>query len=159
MKKIDEQYTRAEILLFPDERLQRRSAPVVSLDDETIKEALLLERMLEDMETLGFSAPQINIHKRLFVLRRNGKIFHLINPEISWTQGMQVFYEGCSSFPGKVFKTERSAEIVIVATDLEGKEISFLLEGDLSRVAQHQMDHLNGILVNIRGELLSQEAA
>jgi len=159
MNAVDEQHTRAKILHYPDERLLKPSIPVAGLDETTTNVALLLERMVLDLQTLGLSAPQINVQKRLFVLKRNGRIYHLINPELSWTHGRQTFYEGCSSFPGQIFKVERHAEVVIDAVDLHGKEISFLLNDELGRVAQHQMDHLNGILINAKGELLSQDAA
>lgn len=159
MNALDEQYTQAKILHYPDERLLKPSMPVVDLDETTVKEAILLERMLLDLQTIGLSAPQIDIHKRMFVLKRNGKVFHLINPEITWARGRQFYYEGCSSLPGKIFKTQRSAEIVIDALDIGGQQISFLLDGQLCHVALHQVDHLNGILVNTRGELLSEDAA
>ena len=159
MKIIDEQQARAHILEYPDAQLHRSSAAVDELEETTAKTAILLERMLRDLHVLGLSAPQIGVNKRMFVLKRNGKIHHLINPEIAWTHGRQTFYARCASIPGKVFKTERYAEIIVDAIGIDGQPISFLLDGEFARIVQHQIDHLNGVLLTDRGELLSQEAA
>ena len=159
MNAIEKQHDQSFVLTYPDERLLKPSAPVQQFHDDTAKEALILQHVLEELKTSGLSAPQINIHKRIMVLRRCGKIYHLVNPVIAWSHGSKLFNETCLCFPGKLFTVERQVEVVVDALDLNGEETSFLFDGELARLVQHHIDHLNGVLINTHRELASHEAA
>jgi peptide deformylase len=159
MNVIEKQRAQTFLLTYPDEQLVKPSAPVQQFNDATAKQALLLQQVLEKLKTSGLSAPQINIHKRMMVLRRCGKIYHLVNPVIAWSHGSKLFNETCLCFPGKLFTVERSVEVVVDALDLNGEETSFLFDGEIARLVQHHIEHLNGVLINTHRELVSHEAA
>ena len=82
---------------------------------------------------------------------------HLINPEIIHYEGEQVFEEGCLSVPGFFANVKRKDAIEIKALDSEGKEINLKASGLLSRVLQHEIDHLDGILFFDRLSRLKKE--
>lgn len=112
--------------------------------------AALVDSMIETMYAapgVGLAAPQIGIAKRLFVFDAGEGPQTAINPKIVESSGTWVYDEGCLSVPGLSFEIERPDRVTFVALDLDGNEIAFEAEEFLSRVLQHEMDHLNGVLL------------
>lgn len=104
---------------------------------------------------VGIAAPQIGIMKRFFITMPHvdaeaeatrDKIYYMINPEITYTEGTQDSSEGCLSVPGYMGLVERPYKIRIKATDLDGKEHEYEFEGFEATVFCHEYDHLEGIL-------------
>ncbi|MBQ3428170.1 MAG: peptide deformylase [Mogibacterium sp.] len=104
---------------------------------------------------VGIAAPQIGIMKRFFIAMPHvdaedeatrDKIYYMINPEITYTEGTQDSSEGCLSVPGYMGLVERPYKIRIKATDLDGKEHEYEFEGFEATVFCHEYDHLEGIL-------------
>jgi len=135
------------ILEFPDPRLRTKAQPVTDFDAE-------LERLVADMfETMyaapgvGLAATQVNVHRQVLVADmsedRSGA-FVLINPRILEKDGVQVFQEGCLSFPGVFADVERALHVKVAAHDLQGREYERDFEGPLAVCVQHEMDHLAG---------------
>ena len=113
-----------------------------------------LERLVSDMlETMyeapgvGLAAPQIGISKRVFVADIGEGPFIMVNPEIVDVSGSWTFDEGCLSVPGFYWPIKRPGYAKARGFDIEGNEIEF--EGDelMGRVLQHEIDHLNGMLL------------
>jgi peptide deformylase len=138
-----------------DSILAKKCKPVREITPR-IKEACadMVETMIA-ADGVGIAAPQIGIMKRFFIAMPHvdaedeatrDKIYYMINPEITYTEGTQDSSEGCLSVPGYMGLVERPYKIRIKATDLDGKEHEYEFEGFEATVFCHEYDHLEGIL-------------
>ncbi|OGI21492.1 MAG: peptide deformylase [Candidatus Moranbacteria bacterium RIFCSPHIGHO2_01_FULL_55_24] len=111
----------------------------------------LLPEMVETMhreEGVGLAAPQIGQSLRLAVAEVDKTVYYLINPEItSYSQEKIVFEEGCLSLPGEYFPIVRSETITVKYRDERGLPKKLRADGFLAVVIQHEVDHLDGILI------------
>lgn len=135
------------IRTFGDPVLRAKAADVA--DD-----AASLERLADDMlETMyeapgvGLAAPQIGISKRIFVADIGEGPFVMVNPEIVEVSGSWTFDEGCLSVPGYYWPIKRPSYAKARGLDVDGNEILFEGEELMGRVLQHEIDHLNGMLL------------
>jgi peptide deformylase len=140
------------ILTIPDPVLRKQAAPVERVDDE-------LRRLMDDMlltmydaPGIGLAAPQIGISRRLIVMDAakddapKAPIV-MVNPEIlERSDELRVHEEGCLSIPDITAEVERPAITRVAFLDREGKRQEAELEGILSTIVQHEIDHLNGVL-------------
>lgn len=138
-----------EIRTFGDPVLRQRAAEVTTFDQ---KLAQLAEDMLETMYEapgVGLAAPQIGVQRRLFVYDINdGNGPHaVVNPVLTGHQGEQTSEEGCLSVPGLSWTLTRYNEVHLSGVDLDGKELSIEAVGLLARCFQHEVDHLDGMLL------------
>lgn len=137
------------VLEYPDPRL-RTKAQSVNVFDAALKH--LVADMFETMYAapgVGLAATQVDVHKQLLVADMSEDSDHplvLINPRILEKQGVQVFQEGCLSFPGLYADVERALQVKVGAHDVAGKEFVLEVEGPLAVCIQHEMDHLVGKL-------------
>jgi peptide deformylase len=113
-----------------------------------------LERLVDDMiETMydapgvGLAAPQIGISKRIFVADAGDGPFVMINPEIVERSGEWDFDEGCLSVPGRYWPISRPALARARGVDLNGTPVEYAGEELMGRVLQHEIDHLDGVLL------------
>ncbi len=136
-----------DIRKYPDPVLRRRAQQITELDP-TIKK--LADEMVETMviaKGYGLAAPQVGILKRMIALDVEEKIYVLINPEILELGKEKIEgLEGCLSIPGAEAEVIRPARVRVRALTPEGKAIMLEDEGLLSRVLQHEIDHLDGVL-------------
>lgn len=135
------------IRTFPDPVLSLRASTVTAFDDDL---ARLVDDMLATMYEapgVGLAAPQIGIPKRLFVADIGEGPFAMVNPEIVETSGRWKYEEGCLSVPGRYWTIKRAEHVRAAGTDPSGAPVEY--EGDelMGRVLQHEIDHLNGILL------------
>jgi peptide deformylase len=135
------------IRLFGDPVLRQRAAEVEEIDGRV---ARLAEEMVETMYAapgVGLAAPQVGIERRIFVYDIGDGPHTVINPRIVERSGEWEYVEGCLSVPDLHWPIMRANLVHMVALDLDGNEIS--IEGDelLGRVLQHELDHLDGILL------------
>ena len=128
--------------------LRRKADPVNKItkaDQQLIDD--LFETM-EENEGVGLAAPQIAVPKRIFVAQWEGERFAVINPKIEWRSDETVIgTEGCLSIPGVQANVERHLRIRVTGLDRNGKTVVFEPEGWLARIFQHEIDHLDGILI------------
>jgi len=96
---------------------------------------------------IGLAAPQVGIQKRLFVYDIGEGPQTLVNPEIVESDGEWAFDEGCLSVPGLAFEIVRPKEVHVVGRDLDGEEVSIEADELLGRLFQHELDHLDGVLL------------
>ena len=134
---------------FGDPVLKQRAREVEELTGDL---RTLVHGMYETMdveEGLGLAAPQVGVRKRIFTydLHEGDGPHVVINPEIVAAEGEILSEEGCLSLPGFHFEVVRSERVTVRGIDLDGKEV--LLEGDdlLARMLQHEIDHLDGLLL------------
>jgi peptide deformylase len=135
--------------LFGDPVLKQRARDVDDIDGDLVT---LVHGMYETMdleEGIGLAAPQVGVRKRLFTfdLHEGDGPGVVINPEIVERDGEILSDEGCLSVPGYRFEVVRSERVTMKGLDLDGDEI--VLEGDdlLARMIQHEIDHLDGVLL------------
>lgn len=140
------------IITYPSPILQKKASKIDRPESAQIKR--LIFDMLETLEAnngVGLAAPQVGKSLRLCVIKMDGKTFVLINPKIkskSWRK--DVSEEGCLSFPGKFLLVKRSKKVKVKALDEKGNALVIKADGLFSRVLQHEIDHLDGILYTKR---------
>jgi peptide deformylase len=134
---------------FGDPVLKQRAREVEELTGDL---ATLVHGMFDTMEAeegVGLAAPQVGVRKRLFTydLHEGDGPGVVINPEIVESSGEAVSDEGCLSVPGFRFEIVRAERVTMRGVDLDGHEV--ILEGDdlLARMIQHEIDHLDGVLL------------
>ncbi len=138
-----------DIRIFGDPVLRQVSKELTEIDGTVAK---LVEDMIPVMykaEGLGLAAPQVGVQKRLFVYDMNdGRGPQtLINPVIKESSGEWTYEEGCLSVPGLSWEITRPNEIHLVGLDLQGNEVDIQASELLSRLYQHELDHLDGKLL------------
>lgn len=148
------------LITLPHTGLRERSKRV-GFVDETVKELIAeMEKATLDWEDtrehevgVALAAVQINVHKRVVIVRNNfdnksDRSFQVfINPEIvKYTGEVVEDYEGCLSVANVYGKVPRHTKVKVKAKDLSGKEVRITAEGFLARVFQHEIDHTNGML-------------
>jgi peptide deformylase len=112
--------------------------------------AALADTMIETMYEapgVGLAANQVGIQKRLFVYDKGDGPVVVVNPTIIESDGEWTYEEGCLSVPGLSWEITRSNAIHLVGFDLDGNEISVEASEFEGRIFQHEMDHLNGVLL------------
>jgi peptide deformylase len=137
------------IRVFGDPVLKQRAAEVTDIDAAV---ARLAEDMIVTMYEApgsGLAAPQVGVQKRLFVYDchdgEGAKV--LVNPTITESRGEWVFEEGCLSVPGLYWDIVRPKEIHLTGYDLDGNEVSIEADEFEARLFQHELDHLDGVLL------------
>ena len=105
---------------------------------------------MQDAIGLGLAAPQLGISQRLLVYRvgPDAPIIALANPEVEWkSDDEETFEEGCLSIPGVVVDVDRPVHVRVRALDEEGDDRVVEASGLEARVIQHELDHLDGVLI------------
>ncbi|MGI6149410.1 MAG: peptide deformylase [Firmicutes bacterium] len=132
------------------EVLREKAAPVTRITNKVSK---LIKDMLETMYAVdgaGLAAPQIGVSKQIAVIDVGEGPICLINPEIVKSEGEEIDVEGCLSIPGLRAYVKRSTSVIVKALDERGRPIRVVGEGLLARALQHEIDHLNGVLMTDR---------
>ena len=140
----------ARIRRFGDPVLKSRAAPVDRFDDGLRDQIERMSSLMHDALGIGLAAPQIGLSQRLLVYRvgPDGPVIPLINPEIEWSSDdAEPFEEGCLSIPGILVDVERPVHVRVRAQDESGDDRFVEASGLEARVIQHEIDHLNGVLI------------
>lgn len=136
-----------DIKKYPDKILQVKCSPVKVID-ENIKNILSdMTFTMRARNGLGLAASQAGIDKQIAVVDIGEGTVNLINPEIIERNGKSAIEEGCLSLPGILLKVKRADTIKVKTLDGSAKEVIIHAKGLLSTVIQHEIDHLNGILI------------
>ena len=140
----------AQIRQFPDPVLRMRAREIETFDGEL---AQLIERMtvlMDGADGAGLAATQVGVLRRVFVIRagEDGAALALINPElVKRSEEQETDDEGCLSLQGVLVPVERSVSVTVAAKDPAGAEVTLDLEGLEARACQHELDHLDGVLM------------
>jgi peptide deformylase len=133
-----------------DPVLKSRATPVDRFDDSLRRQVGRMAGLMNDALGVGLAAPQLGISQRLLVYRvgSDAPLITLANPEIEWSSADgEVAEEGCLSIPGIHLDIERPVHVRVRAQDEEGDERTIEASGLEARVIQHEMDHLDGVLI------------
>lgn len=140
-----------QLVLYPDPVLRRRAAEIERIDDSTRELVADLVRLLEEHRGAGIAAPQAGESVRLFLVagpEAGASPAVFINPRLHDPGRESVSAsEGCLSLPEIGGEVVRPKRISITALDLEGREFTLTSEEFPARVWQHEMDHLDGVLI------------
>ncbi|MFA6978610.1 MAG: peptide deformylase [Ignavibacteriaceae bacterium] len=143
-----------ELKIYPDPVLRKIALPVNKIDHVTRH---LLKNMSEIMyahRAIGLAAPQVGASKRVVITDIGEGLILMINPEILSGFGEEQMEEGCLSLPDTTVKVSRIETLFVRYLDQneKGKEREF--KGLAARVIQHEVDHLNGVLIIDHGRLI-----
>ncbi|MGH3043708.1 MAG: peptide deformylase [Gaiellaceae bacterium] len=133
-----------------DPVLKSRATPVDRFDDSLRQQVARMAGIMNDALGVGLAAPQLGISQRLLVYRvgPDAPLITLANPEIEWaSDDREGSDEGCLSIPGVMVDVERPVYVRVRAQDEEGEPRSVEASGLEARVIQHEMDHLDGVLI------------
>jgi len=138
-----------EVLRHPNPVLKGHAHDVDTEADEGLRELVraMAETMYEE-NGIGLAAPQVGVDKRVIVFDVDDRLAALCNPVITESSDDTVVdEEGCLSVPGINVPVERSQRVVCQAVTIEGREVTIEAADLLARVLQHEIDHLDGILI------------
>jgi peptide deformylase len=140
----------AQIRQYPDPVLRMKAKPVEDFDEELRR---LIERMsglMIEANGVGLAATQVGILRRLFVFSRGeeDEVIAVVNPEIvRRSDETDTDDEGCLSLQGVAIPVERALSVRLEGVDERGERVAYDLEGFPARTAQHEFDHLDGVLI------------
>jgi peptide deformylase len=135
---------------FGDPVLRAAALPVDRFDESLASEVEYMGELMHDALGIGLAATQLGVLHRVLVYRAysDDPLTALVNPVIEWAaEELETLEEGCLSLPGVHVEVERPAQVRVRARDVTGKELVVEAEGLEARVIQHEIDHLDGILI------------
>lgn len=140
------------IRIEPDPILHKVAKKVSSLELKMPLTQQLINDMLETMYQapgIGLAAPQVGVGKRIIVVHvgEDEGPYVVVNPVLADLEGEIVGTEGCLSIPGKIGDVVRAERCVVTGLDRKGKKFRLKAEGMLARCFQHEVDHLDGVLI------------
>jgi peptide deformylase len=140
----------AQIRQYPDPALRMAAKQVEEFDDDLRRLVERLKALMVDAVGVGLAATQVGIVRRLFVFDRgNGHgTAALVNPVIvGRSDELETADEGCLSLQGVLVPVERAASVRIEGKDERGNEVAYDLDANPARCVQHELDHLDGVLI------------
>lgn len=148
------------VRLYGDPVLETPAEPIARFDADTARLVDDLIDTMHDEGGVGMAAPQIGVSARVFVYDIDGRVGHLINPELTFPDDvLHTAPEGCLSIPGLRYDTTRYVTVIANGVDMHGQPQRIDGTGLLARCIQHETDHLDGILFLDRLDEASRAAA
>jgi len=132
---------------YGDPVLRQVAKPIQNVDGALVQ---LVDDMVDTMyeaEGVGLAAPQVGVQRRLFVYELDDGPKAIINPEIVESSGELYHDEACLSIPGLRIGIVRPATVLLKGVDLDGNELTIEADEFMGRMFQHEVDHLDGVLM------------
>jgi peptide deformylase len=139
-----------QVRKFGDPVLRAKALPVERFDEALRREIEQMGELMHDALGVGLAATQLGVLHRVLVYRADPEdpVTALVNPLLEWTsEELELGEEGCLSLPGVHMDVERPARVRVRAVDGSGQELEVEAEGLAARVIQHEIDHLDGVLI------------
>ena len=137
-----------QIRTFGDPVLASQAAAVTDIDGKVVR---IVEEMFDTLydsdSGIGLAAPQVGIQRQIFVWDMDDEPMVILNPTIVESDGEWVYDEGCLSIPGLYVEMTRPKTVLMKGIDMNGNEISLEADELEARLFQHELDHLNGVLM------------
>jgi len=150
----------AQIRQYGDPVLRMRAAEITAVDDEVRELADRMLQVMHDADGIGLAATQVGILRRFFVCTVAGEDRVVVNPVIAKAaKKVETDEEGCLSLGSVRMPVERPVEVTLEGLDRDGNPLSLELEGLDARVVQHELDHLDGMLIVDRTDPESRREA
>jgi peptide deformylase len=147
-----------QVRKFGDPVLRATAVPVQRFDEDLGREVERMGTLMHDALGIGLAATQVGVLHRVLVFRayEEDETQALVNPVLEWSsEELETAEEGCLSLPGVHVEVERPARVRVSAQDETGAPVELEAEGLQARVIQHEVDHLDGVLILDR---ISREA-
>jgi peptide deformylase len=149
-----------QIRTFGDPVLASQALPVADIDG---KIARIVEEMFDTLyesdSGIGLAAPQVGIQRQIFVWDMDDEPMVVLNPVIVESDGEWVYDEGCLSIPGLYVEMTRPKTVLMKGIDMDGNEVAIEADELEARLFQHELDHLNGVLMFDRMQPEQRKAA
>jgi peptide deformylase len=152
----------AQIRQYPDPALRLRANDVERFDDALARLAERMTELMHDARGVGLAATQVGVLQRLFVFQpeADDEPRAVVNPRISLrSDDVEVADEGCLSLQGVLVPVERSLTVTLEGQDLQGGPLRLELAEMPARIVQHELDHLDGVLIVERTDSESRREA
>lgn len=152
----------AQVRQYGDPALRSRAREITEFDDLLLAEVARMGALMTDAMGVGLAATQVGAQRRVLVYRvePDAPVNALINPVIEWSGDEQEpLEEGCLSLPGVLLDVDRHVRIRVSAHDAHGEPITIEASGLEARVIQHEIDHLDGVLILDRVSREQRKAA
>ncbi len=149
-----------DIRKFGDPVLKTRASPVESFDESLVRLTQDMLATMRDNEGVGLAATQVGRLKRVFVAAIEDNEYVIVNPVLTdISETTETATEGCLSIPGIQVDVERPTAVTISGQDVSGRPLQIEASDLLARVLQHEVDHLDGVLILDRTDRHSRKAA
>jgi peptide deformylase len=149
-----------EIRKFGDPVLKSRATPVEDFDGSLTRLAEDMLATMREHEGVGLAANQVGRLKRILVAAFEDEEYVVVNPEVEpSSQETTKEFEGCLSIPGIQVEIERPTSVSVSGSDPAGSPVRIEASGMLARIFQHEVDHLDGVLILDRTDRESRKAA
>ena len=135
---------------FGDPVLRSRAVPVERFDRRLAQEVERMGELMQDALGVGLAATQVGVLHRVLVYKayEEDPVTVLVNPVIEWSsEERETASEGCLSLPGVSVEVERHVSVRVTAVDADGNPLEVEAEGLPARIIQHEVDHLDGVLI------------
>jgi peptide deformylase len=150
----------SRIRQYGDSVLRMKAREVETFDDDLERLVERMTRLMHEANGVGLAATQVGVLRRLFVFTEDGEDRVVVNPVITKTsKETEVDEEGCLSLRDVLVPVERAQRVTIEGVDAKGESVKLELELPASRVVQHELDHLDGVLIIDRTDDDSRRAA
>jgi peptide deformylase len=152
----------AQVIKFGDPVLKSRASPVGEFGEGLRSEVERMIAIMRDGQGVGLAATQLGLLRRLLVFQagRDAEPTALVNPEVEWASDeVIVAEEGCLSLPRVSMEVERPLHAVVTGLDLDAEPVTIEASGLEARVLQHEIDHLDGVLILDRAPRDQRKAA
>jgi len=152
----------ARIVQFGDPVLRSRASDITEFGEDLVAEAAEMIELMRDGYGVGLAANQVGRLRRILVFEPTGEEgpIVLVNPEVEWlSEEVDVMQEACLSIPGIALDIERPVSGRFTGLDPEGEPVRLEVEGLPARILQHEIDHLNGVLILDRADPGQRRAA
>jgi peptide deformylase len=151
-----------QIRQYPDPVLRMQAREVEDFDDDLRRLAERMTQLMRDASGIGLAATQVGIIRRVFVFQQDpeSEPMAVVNPVVvEQSDETAVEDEGCLSLQGVQMPVERNVSVRIEGRDVQGGELSLELTDHAARVVQHELDHLDGVLILDRTTEEARKAA
>jgi len=136
-----------QLKIYPDTVLREKAFPVLNLNGEIYDLIKAMSEIMYTYQGIGLAAPQVGVLKRIIIANLGDGLLPLVNPIILDREKQDHQEEGCLSLPEVQIDVMRAQNITVNGFNFDGNEVTMLLNGKLARVIQHEIDHLNGVLI------------
>jgi peptide deformylase len=150
----------ARIRQYGDAALRMKAREVEAVDDDLRRLVRRMTDLMHEAQGVGLAATQVGVLRRLFVFSDEGEDRVLVNPVITKrSDTVELDDEGCLSLREVLVPVERSCSVTIEGLDAEGEPVKLELQMPSARIVQHELDHLDGVLILDRTDDESRRAA
>jgi peptide deformylase len=148
-----------EILTYPNPLIRKKCSDVDNIDNDIVKTSAAMAEAMYRAKGVGLAAPQVGILKKIIAVDIGQGLITLINPRITLFEGDEKGEEGCLCLPKLTVDVKRHAKVQVRGYTLKGTEVTIDAEELFARALQHEIDHLDGLLIIDRLSRLKRDLA